>query len=182
MGNRMSQQTRLKIIDSFFHLLEQKSYEEITVVDIVEQAGCSRKTFYRAFSDKSALLNQYLNKIMDDWIAYAQQAAPSSIAELVDLLFMFWQRYNERLSIIVNADLSAVVLNKFNQIFPDYFVEFHHNHQYLFKTKLLDNRQLKYSALLRLGGLWNVYAQWLQFPDELTFDELRQMVKKDFED
>ena len=68
MGNRMSQQTRLKIIDSFFYLLEQKPYEEITVVDIVEQAGCSRKTFYRAFSDKSALLNQYLNKVMDDWI------------------------------------------------------------------------------------------------------------------
>lgn len=119
---------------------------------------------------------------MDDWITYAQQAEPSSIAELVDLLFMFWQRYNEHLAIIVNANLSAVVLNKFNQIFPDYFVKFHHNHQYLFKTNPLNRRQLKYNALLHLGGLWNVYAQWLQFPDELTFDELRQMVKKDFED
>lgn len=49
MGNRMSQQTRVKIIDSFFRLLEQKSYEEITVVDIVEQAGCARKLFTEHF-------------------------------------------------------------------------------------------------------------------------------------
>lgn len=141
-----------------------------------------KKTFYRAFSDKSNLLDQYLNEIMDNWITYAQRSAPGSIAELVDLLFIFWQRYNERLTIIVNAKLSAVVLNKFNQIFPDYFAKFHFNHQYLFKAKPLNSKQLKYSALLHLGGLWNVYAQWLQFPDELTFDELCQMVKKDFAD
>ena len=55
----MPQFTKAAIIKSFSKLLDQKSFEKITVKDIVEDCGVNRKTFYYYFARKSAnLLSQ----------------------------------------------------------------------------------------------------------------------------
>lgn len=41
---------------SFLNLLESKAVSDITVIEICEQAGVSRKTFYKYYSDQFALL------------------------------------------------------------------------------------------------------------------------------
>ena len=56
MRNRMSKQNKEKILKSFFKLLEEKPYSEITIVDISIDASVSRKTFYRLFKNKENLL------------------------------------------------------------------------------------------------------------------------------
>ncbi len=38
------------------HLLEEKLFEEISIAEIVEQAGCSVGAFYGRFKDKNSLL------------------------------------------------------------------------------------------------------------------------------
>ena len=47
----MPQFTKAAIIKSFSKLLDQKSFEKITVKDIVEDCGVNRKTFYYYFAD-----------------------------------------------------------------------------------------------------------------------------------
>lgn len=56
----MSQFTKNAIIASFYKLLEQKSFEKITVKDIVEDCGINRKTFYYYFADIYDLTEQIL--------------------------------------------------------------------------------------------------------------------------
>lgn len=118
MRNRMSKQNKEKILKSFFKLLEEKPYSEITIVDISIGASVSRKTFYRLFKNKENLLNTYIDQLLNDWVTYANKKNPQNYEDLITLLFEFWKRYIPQLTILVNANLSSVILNKFNSIFP----------------------------------------------------------------
>ncbi|MGX7106893.1 TetR/AcrR family transcriptional regulator [Hutsoniella sourekii] len=51
--------TKLIIFLALEQLLKQKSFDKITVVDIVQNADISRATFYRHFRDKFDLANWY---------------------------------------------------------------------------------------------------------------------------
>ena len=45
-------------------LLETKSFEEVTIQDIIDMCGASRTTFYRHFRDKYELMNWvYKNQV-----------------------------------------------------------------------------------------------------------------------
>ncbi|MFD3165320.1 TetR/AcrR family transcriptional regulator [Herpetosiphon sp. NSE202] len=49
--------TRQRLIDAFNQLMQQKSFDEITVRDLARQAGVNRATFYAHFPDKHAILD-----------------------------------------------------------------------------------------------------------------------------
>jgi AcrR family transcriptional regulator len=54
--------TTRDIIDAFMDLLDQKSFEKISVQDIIEKAMINRSTFYRHFQDKYAILEYLQDK------------------------------------------------------------------------------------------------------------------------
>lgn len=64
----MSQFTRAAIINSFSKLLDKKSFEKITVKDIVEDCGVNRKTFYYYFADIYDLIEQIFRQEISEFV------------------------------------------------------------------------------------------------------------------
>lgn len=58
-----------KLMVAFFDLLETKSYEKITVAEIVEAAGLSRTTFYRYYTDVYDMYDKISVGVIDRIIA-----------------------------------------------------------------------------------------------------------------
>ena len=87
MHNRMSKQSKKKIRESFFELMRFVPYDKITVTDIVDGAGVSRRTFYRLFKDKKDILNQYLDQVMREWISYSVNQRIKLYSDLIDIIF-----------------------------------------------------------------------------------------------
>lgn len=56
--------TRQLIKEAFIHLMTKKPYLEITVSDVVKEAGVARASFYRNFSSVNDVLNDILDKII----------------------------------------------------------------------------------------------------------------------
>ncbi|MGE7877904.1 TetR/AcrR family transcriptional regulator [Peribacillus muralis] len=52
--------------DSLIELMDEKSYESITIKDITERATVNRATFYRHYEDKEDLLNKSIDRILED--------------------------------------------------------------------------------------------------------------------
>lgn len=64
----MAKQTKQTILKTFESLLEEKNFDKITVVEIVERCGVNRNTFYYYFQDIYALLEAWLeqNKVKQE--------------------------------------------------------------------------------------------------------------------
>ena len=55
--------TNGKIADALLCVMEQYSFKEITVTQISQESKLSRKTFYRLFADKEAVLSYLFEKM-----------------------------------------------------------------------------------------------------------------------
>ncbi|MFC4101541.1 TetR/AcrR family transcriptional regulator [Paenibacillus xanthanilyticus] len=63
--DRRIRRTRAMIFEAFLTLLNRKSYAEISIVDIAEQADINRSTVYAHFVDKDDLMRQFVADNLD---------------------------------------------------------------------------------------------------------------------
>ncbi len=64
--------TRECLRTAMFKLLEQKSFDKITITDIAKRAGVSRTAFYRNYATKEALVEDLCRCLIEELIASVQ--------------------------------------------------------------------------------------------------------------
>ena len=60
------QKTYDKLFNCFFDLLKEKSYEDITVLEICERSNVHRATFYKHFIDKQDFVNFFFTRKIEE--------------------------------------------------------------------------------------------------------------------
>ena len=58
--------TRAAIKDALYELTREKTYQEISVMDIAQRAMINRSTFYLHYKDKDALLDALAQEVLED--------------------------------------------------------------------------------------------------------------------
>jgi AcrR family transcriptional regulator len=73
MREKQNQRTKRSIIDAFLRLLDQKSYDRITVQDILDETPISRSSFYTYFRDKHDIAEYLQNQFLEiiDGLGYS---------------------------------------------------------------------------------------------------------------
>ena len=67
-----SQDTQERLLSALVSLLEERSFEQITIRDLAMHAGVSSGTIYRRFKDKDALLPVLYERLNDDLQAWSE--------------------------------------------------------------------------------------------------------------
>ena len=105
---RRGRATRTKLLRATAHLLDQKSYRELTVVEIAKRARTSTATFYQYFADVEAALVELARELTDEapqlvaiirdgkWRDDGDDAA----AKLVDAFVDLWERHHAILRVV----------------------------------------------------------------------------------
>jgi len=64
--DRRIQRTRQLLQEALFHLIVERGYESITILDITERANLGRTTFYLHYRDKEELLREGIRALLHD--------------------------------------------------------------------------------------------------------------------
>lgn len=88
------------MIEAFLNLLYGKSFEELTVKDIVLQAKVSRSTFYLHFMDKYELMEDVRKTLNDQFLSfYTDQMWPAPVTACICRhVFMYRSFYSREFS------------------------------------------------------------------------------------
>ena len=172
---RSAVRSRRMIRSAFLELLREKSYEKITVTDIVNRADINRSTFYAHYPDVRGLVEEIVGEIIDrsvelaremdiqqffeDPLPYLQKLNSYGLenAELYKLLSRsdFAPRQMEQVKLTLSQRLtSAVEIPEHIRSSVDFQIQMN----------------------FFLGGVFNTYVLWLQGNLLCTPDDIaRQM-------
>lgn len=78
-----------KLIKAFFHSLENKHYSKISVTDLITEAGCSRTTFYRHYTDVLDMYGRICEKIIDTILGELAAGFTKENCNLSEMLDLF---------------------------------------------------------------------------------------------
>lgn len=76
--SRWEPNTRERLLDAALELFGERGYDSVTVAEIAERAGLTKRTFFRHFTDKREVLfagQEFLSRVFADAIAAAPEAA-----------------------------------------------------------------------------------------------------------
>lgn len=165
------QKTKQDLYHAFFELLKQKSYGQITVKDVIQQAECSRGTFYAHYNNKDDLLNEIIHFLFKEMVkayrsSYINKASiniQSLVDEPLNLLNHFIQ-YGECYQLLLGKNIQIDFRERITNIIINlYLKEF--DIQNTSDQKKVDVNLLKrYSAY----GLAGLILDWIinDFPME----------------
>lgn len=87
--DRRIRKTRKALVDSFSHLVQERSYDRIRVGDVVRDADVGRSTFYQHYSGKEDLLLESMGGILDVLAGVCLDESDAGALERI--LSHFWQ-------------------------------------------------------------------------------------------
>lgn len=146
-----NQYIRMCIARALIHLLQHKGIEEITITSLVKMANVSRMTFYKYYSSKQEVLEDYMYEMMNEYMAAANQRTDiGRFREQKHIChcFTFFKEYSDAIMILVKANMYSVIINTVNDYMDTYI--------------LPASNYSKYELYYYAGALCNTFIKWIE--------------------
>lgn len=161
-GETMKDSTKSNIAQALIYLLQKKSLKEITVQDIVDKAGYSRKTFYYYFANISDLVEWALQQQVEVFL--------SSKSDNVDFItgmkeILNFMSQNKTLIINMNAARNKDLAKYVQRTLGTYLGEALNR---AYSGKRIDYATVRSIVKLCIYGLYGFLEEWILegLPDE----------------
>lgn len=168
---RSAARSRKMIRQAFFEILKEKSFEKITVTDIVKRADVNRSTFYAHYPDVMGVVEEiqeeileYTQNFMDNinFKDFYENPKPylQSIVKLV-------AENNELYRLLMTSAMATKQLDKLKYIIIERTLET------LEGTNRFESRfELEFATRFFMGGVVDVYTQWLNGVIDCSLEDL----------
>jgi len=104
-NGKIAERSKLKFIDALRSVMKIYAFKEITVTQIAQEAGLSRKTFYSLFSDKTEVLELYFEKLSEEFIGCMQNMRADDYWGVVKCYFDFFADRKELIGLLYKNNL-----------------------------------------------------------------------------
>lgn len=170
--NPSAVRSRSEITEALLELMKREKYSEITVSQIVLEARLARKTFYRNFTSKDDVLDNYMSGILREYVAEIMENG----ADVLSVIFGFCRKNRDFILLMQKNDMMHVLLKKLN-VFIAQAHDAENPEKNLF-AKLFGNVPPDYPMAFNIGGVWNVICLWaergIEEPPEVIIGELSE--------
>lgn len=156
------------IAESFFELLQEKAYYDVSIKEICSKAGISRQTFYSLYGTKEDVIRFYLAETFAEWRRQAKTNGVSSLYDLI-LFFLLGITEDEKLSQLYSSEVLGGIL-------ADILKE------HLDKTILYERGSISVGDSVAnsfiAGGLTLAFKQWHADEDKISIEDVTMFVIK----
>ena len=156
------------IAESFFDLLQEKAYYDVSIKEICTKAGISRQTFYSLYGTKEDVIRFYLAETFAEWRRQAKTNGVSSLYDLI-LFFLLGITEDEKLSQLYSSEVLGGIL-------ADILKE------HLDKTILYERGSISVGDSVAnsfiAGGLTMAFKQWHADEDKISIEDVTMFVIK----
>ncbi|KRL37027.1 TetR/AcrR family transcriptional regulator [Liquorilactobacillus uvarum] len=176
---RMAEQSRLWLWEALVRLLQQQSYQDITISAIANEAQLARRTFYRSFKSKDDLVDYYCRSAINRYLKKlkAIDTTDASFEIVLKTFFDFWWSEKAILRLLIKNNLFNRLLTtwtpQLSKIYARFQVPWHIHGS---------STEISYIMTFSTGGFWNVLNHWLikehpERPEEVTQTLLKALNK-----
>ena len=176
--------TAKKMDNALISLLDEKSFEYITVSEICKKANVNRSTFYLHYENTVDLLNETVRYLLDDFSAYFDVDKKSLISKfekntLDELNFIADEYLHPYLNYIkINKKIFSTVLTHsdlfgFNEIFQRLYENIFDPILKRFNYPLSDR---KYVMMFYLNGITAIVNEWLKDDCKRNIEEISEII------
>lgn len=158
--------TKESLYASFLEFLAEKPLSEITVIQICERAGVSRKTFYKYYADPFALLLAMQDELFEEY-REALQGKQSDVSHIMPVLFRFVDEHR----VLMRATFENRGEGNFiDRVFDDLYSSYHEEWERA--NPRMSAEDVEFLFYFAVSGLFGVVRHWLFDRPGLSADEV----------
>lgn len=143
------------ITTALFELLEKTPFAQITISDICSKAGVARKTFYRNFASKTAVVERLVDQVFYEFMQ--KYDFKTSGARKI---YLYWYEYilctKEFSAMFFDADLYLFIVEKIRE-----FVQIELE-ETLFNSASFDPLHADYYLNFAAAGIASLMREWMK--------------------
>lgn len=181
----MAEQTDLRVTktyhllaQAFSELLEEKSFEDITVKELCDRAMIRRTTFYKHFSDKYEYLAFYIRQIRDEFYRESQPEEGETISEMFQRIahhmICFLNENETMVRRVLGSNLPMTLLDALEEQVEGDLTE-------RLRAEVANGKSLSVSpefyASFCVGGYIRILRRWLTRKEHFSEEEVLESVK-----
>ncbi|MDR3598180.1 TetR/AcrR family transcriptional regulator [Clostridium sp.] len=141
------------IFSSLMILMEKKNFQEISITDITNKAGVSRMAYYRNYKSKEDIITNYLDELFEAYLNEITNYEKIDTYQFTYMYFVYFRRHKKLITNLIKANLSILILERFDKYLHLIFEEILHNDS----SEKISKYEINYIA----GGLYKVLIQWI---------------------
>lgn len=146
--------TKRVISETFFSLLEDKDYHEISVKEICQSANFSRRTFYRYFKNKHEIVSDYSGLLLMEYLVSIDIDFNLLTGVFIEQYFTFWHNHKILCKLVQDPLFSKQLIESLNV----YTISSVHHY---IETKFQTTENLTRLTSFVLGGVSAVLLDWI---------------------
>ncbi len=157
--NRNGLRSRKLIRQAYLALLERKNPENITIIDVVNEANINRATFYAHYSCLRDLADEIEKEVIDKMMSLLKDFRAdnffSNPAPVLLQISIFLNEDIESYKTLIKTPGSKLFLEKLMAIFIDYMEK-----DESIPAEVRSSKSFKLRAYYFAGGLVTLYREW----------------------
>lgn len=174
-NERIAMNSRKKLTQALFIVMKQYPYKEITITQIAQEAELSRKTFYRLYTSKDDILNEYVETLLQSFATELGQRSIHHYWDVVQLYFDFWEQREDVIMLFKEHGLLPILMEATLNFADKVFVNVRSVETYATFSPMMP-----YMLAYSVAGMHSMLISWLTNGKTVPSNILIQNIKEGF--
>ena len=179
-ADKRSLQSSEMIFEALVQLVKEKSYQELTVTEIVQRAKLGRATFYRNFDVIDDILQWKCDKAYHGLYQYIVESyqTPGFLSSNDQFMLLkpslrYWYVKSFIIELLIHVDRIEIIDRSYARLLDQLTPHFHKSHETILK-------HLDYFVAIRRGVTVSLLVQWIKNDKNIPPDELADLIIAQF--